>query len=137
MAFVGYVTTRFYFDFRPEPLARQGPDTESARGALMQRFGAGPDQAFRNGYYLRDPTFTGRWYEFLGSDYADRASVLKRLDGSQALVPTSPRECESQFAPGWWPRYRAGITTAFRSGAMERVCLEEAGHRAYILVIGH
>jgi hypothetical protein len=137
IAFVWYVMMSFYFDLRPEPLTRQGPDTENARSALIRRFGAGPDEAFRNAYYFLDPTFTGRSYEFLRFDYADKTDLLRRLGGSQALMPTSPRDCECQFAPGWWPRSTTGITSAFRFGVIERVCLEEADHRAYILVIGH
>jgi hypothetical protein len=128
---------RFYFDLRPEPLARQGPDTENARGALIQRFGAGPDAAFRNAYYFRLPTFTGRSYEFLRFDYADKTDLLRRLGGSEALMPASPRDCQCcTFAPSWWPRSTTGIASAFRFGVIERVCLEEANHRAYVLVIG-
>jgi hypothetical protein len=135
--FLFWVMASFAHDLRPEPLANQGPDTASARRALSKWFGAPPIDGFRNVYYFRDPVFTGRSYEFLRFDYTNKATVLSRLTGTEPMIPASPRDCSLSFAPAWWPRTPTNITAAFRFRETERLCLVEADHRGYILVIGH
>jgi hypothetical protein len=83
-----------YLNSLPEPLARQGPDTENARGALIQRFGAGFDAVFRNAYYFCTPTFTGSPTRFLSFDYPDKTDLLRRLGGTKILLPASPSDCQ-------------------------------------------
>jgi hypothetical protein len=137
MACGAYLLISVDWELRPEPLSKQGPDTANARRALVQRFGVASADTFRNAYYFLEPTFTGSPFEFLRFDYPDKADLVRRLADRNVLTPAPPKECNHTDAPPWWPRSTAGISAAFRISTIQRLCLEEANHRAYILVIGH
>ena len=137
IVFITAVTLPWDLSLRPEPLSGQGPDTAYARNALRHRFGVDTGEVFHNVYYFLDPTFTGSSYEFLRFDYTNESDLLLRLGGHEPLTAVPPQYCGYSFAPNWWLRPTTVITSAYRLGGSVRLCLEEANHRAYILVIGH
>jgi hypothetical protein len=138
-ALVFVVMGVLFYDLRPEPLSKQGPDTVNARRAVEEMFGEEQGSQFRQAYFSSDPTFVGSPYELLRFDFPNEPELLKVLSDRNALTPGSQEGCRGPVGndwPKWWLPQGTDISRVHRWRGLI-VCLDSAHQRAYILRPGH